>query len=60
MLTKNSVLKTINKLPDNIDLDELIDKLIFIDKVEKGLDQSLQNQVVSETQAKKKLVKWLK
>jgi hypothetical protein len=60
MLTKNSVLKTINKLPDNIDLDELIDKLIFIDKVEKGLDQSLQNQVVSETQAKKKLAKWLK
>jgi len=60
MLTKNSVLKTINKLPDNIDLDELIDKLIFIDKVEKGLDQSLQKQVVSETLAKKKLAKWLK
>ena len=60
MLTKNSVLKTINKLPDNIDLDELIDKLIFIDKVEKGLDQSLQNQVIPETQAKKKLAKWLK
>ena len=60
MLTKNSVLKTIKKLPDNFNLDELIDKLIFIDKVEKGSDQSLQNQVVSETQAKKKLAKWLK
>jgi hypothetical protein len=60
MLTKNSVLKTIKELPDNFDLDELINKLIFIDKVEKGLDQSLQNQVVSETQAKKKLAKWLK
>jgi hypothetical protein len=60
MLTKNSVLKTIKKLPDNIHLDELIDKLIFIDKVEKGLDQSLNNHVVSESQAKKKLAKWLK
>ena len=60
MLTKSSVLKTIKKLPDNFNLDELIDKLIFIDKVEKGLDQSLQNQVVAETQAKKKLAKWLK
>jgi hypothetical protein len=60
MLTKNSVLKTIKELPDNFDLDELINKLIFIDKVQKGLDQSLQNQVVSETQAKKKLAKWLK
>lgn len=60
MLTKDSVLKTIKKFPDNIHLDELIDKLIFIDKVEKGIDQSVQNQVVSETQAKKKLAKWLK
>jgi len=60
MLTKESVLKTISKLPENFNLDELIDKLIFIDKVEKGLDQSLKNQVVSESQAKKKLSKWLK
>jgi len=60
MLTKDSVLKTISKLPDNFNLDELIEKLIFIDKVEKGLDQSIKNQVDSEPQAKKKLAKWLK
>ncbi len=60
MLTKDSVLKTISKLPENFNLDELIDKLIFIDKVETGLDQSIKNQVVSESQAKKKLSKWLK
>jgi hypothetical protein len=60
MLTKDNVIKTISKLPDNFNLDELIDKLIFIDKVEKGLDQSYKNQVISETQAKKKLTKWLK
>jgi hypothetical protein len=60
MLTKDNVIKTIAKLPDNFGLDELIDKLIFIDKVEKGLDQSIKNQTISETQAKKKLAKWLK
>jgi hypothetical protein len=60
MLTKDNVIKTISKLPDNFNLDELIDTLIFIDKVEKGLDQSYKNQVISETQAKKKLAKWLK
>ena len=60
MLTKESVIKTIAKLPDNFGLDELIDKLIFIEKVEKGLDQSTNNQILSETQAKKKLAKWLK
>ena len=60
MLTRNSVIKTVSKLPENFDLDVLIDKLIFIDKVEKGVEQSIKNQVVSETQAKKKLSKWLK
>jgi hypothetical protein len=60
MLTKDNVIKTIAKLPDSFGLDELIDKLIFIDKVEKGLDQSIKNQTISETQAKKKLAKWLK
>ena len=60
MLTKENVIKTIAKLPDNFGLDELIDKLIFIDKVEKGLDQSINNQILSENQAKKKLAKWLK
>ena len=38
MLTKDSVLKTISTLPENFNLDELIDKLIFIDKVEKGMN----------------------
>jgi hypothetical protein len=60
MLTKESVIKTIAKLPDNFDMDVLIDKLIFIDKVQKGFDQSIKNQVVSETHAKKNLAKWLK
>ena len=58
MLTKDSVLKTLSELPENFNLDELIDKLIFIDKVEKSLDQSIKNQVVSESQAKKKLANW--
>ena len=60
MLTRNSVIKTVTKLPENFELDVLIDKLIFIDKVEKGIDESTENHVASETQARKKLSKWLK
>jgi hypothetical protein len=60
MLTKENVLKTVSKLPDNFSLDELIDKLIFIDKVQKGLEESLADKVISKDEAKKKLAKWLK
>jgi hypothetical protein len=38
MLTKENVIKTISKFPESFPLDELIEKLIFMDKVEKGLD----------------------
>ncbi|MCX6233907.1 MAG: hypothetical protein NT175_04170 [Bacteroidetes bacterium] len=60
MLTKENVIKTVSKLPDNFSLDELIDKLIFIDKVQKGLEESLADKVYSKEEAKKRLSKWLK
>jgi hypothetical protein len=60
MLTKDKVIKTIAELPDHFSLDELIDKLIFIEKVQKGLDESLAEKVYSKEEAAKKLSKWLK
>jgi len=60
MLTKSNVIKTISNFPDNFTLDELVEKLIFMDKVERGLEQSLANNVFSEDEAKKKLSKWLR
>jgi hypothetical protein len=60
MLTKGNVIKTISKFPDSFTLDEVIDKLIFMDKVERGLEQSQSNKVLSKEKATKRLSKWLK
>jgi hypothetical protein len=60
MLTKDNVIKTISKFPENFTLDEVIDKLIFMDKVERGLEQSQSNKVLSKEKATKRLSKWLK
>jgi len=40
MLTKDKLKKTINNLPDSFTIDELIDHLIFIEKIEEGIKQS--------------------
>ena len=40
MLTKEQLNKTINTLPDSFTIDELIDQLIFMEKVEEGFQQS--------------------
>jgi predicted transcriptional regulator len=60
MLTKQLLIQTIDKLPGSFTIDELLDKLIFIEKVNEGLRQSEHGKTVSKKEAEKKLSKWLK
>lgn len=59
-MTKTKVLEAISNMPDEFQLDEIIEKIIFIYKIEKGLLQSKTNQVLSSNEAKKRMEKWLK
>jgi hypothetical protein len=38
-MTKEALIKVVNDLPDEFDMEELLDKLIFMVKVEKGIEQ---------------------
>ena len=58
MLTKNKVKMTIDNLPDSFTIDELIDQLIFIEKVEEGIQQSDKGKVVSNEDIKNIIDKW--
>ncbi|MDZ7935543.1 MAG: hypothetical protein U5M51_11430 [Emticicia sp.] len=58
-MTKEKAIDTINDLPDKFDVDTLIERLIFIEQVEEGLEQSKKRQVVSFEDAKNKMNKWL-
>ena len=60
MLTKEKLNKSITNLPDSFTIDELIDQLIFIEKVEEGLKQSDQDKVVSNEDLKLIIDKWSK
>ena len=60
MLTKDKLRQSINKLPDSFTIDELIDRLIFIEKVEEGLDQSKERKVLSNENVKNIIEKWSK
>jgi hypothetical protein len=59
MLTKEKLLETINDLPDKIVLDDLLDRILMLQKIEIGLEQSENNQVKSTEQAKEILMQWL-
>jgi predicted transcriptional regulator len=60
MLTKEQVNKTIKNLPESFTIDELIDQLIFMEKVEEGYQQSETGKVVSNEDVKLMIDKWSK
>jgi hypothetical protein len=59
MLTKEKVYKSLDEMPDKFSLEELMDKIILIHKIELGLAQSEKGEVTSDEQLDEKLKKWL-
>lgn len=60
MLVKERVLETIQSLPEEFSLDELVDRLILLEKIEEGLKQVEEGKTVSQEEAKEKMKKWQK
>lgn len=58
MLTKSLVKKQLEKLPEEFSLDEFIEQLILIQKIEKGLKDSENNTVISEEDLDRQVDKW--
>ena len=60
MITKTQILSVLENLPEELTLEELIYRLEFIEKVEKGLEDSDNGRTYSSEEAKVRLGKWLK
>ena len=60
MLTKEKIKKAIDLLPDNVAVDELIDRIILLDKIEQGLNDVENGNTYTTEQVENKLNKWLK
>jgi hypothetical protein len=60
MLTKKQVISTIKEMPDNFETTQLFDRILLLNKIEKGGLQIKEGKGITKEQAKKKLKKWLK
>lgn len=60
MITKTQIIDSLSNLPENLTIDQVIDHLVVIEKIQQGLDDSASGGVYSKEQAKDKLKKWLK
>lgn len=60
MITKTQIIDSLNNLPENLTIDQVIDHLVVVEKIQKGLEDSASGRVYEKKQAKEKLKKWLK
>lgn len=60
MLTKTKLIEQIEKFPEGFSIDELVERLILIEKVELGLKQSENGEIISDSDLDKEIEQWFK
>lgn len=60
MITKDQVISSLKDMPEQFSIDELMDKLILLQKIEKGLEQSKAGEVYTTQEVKDMLQRWPK
>lgn len=60
MISKTELIRQIQKLPEEISIEALIERLILIDKLEKRIAESKDGQTISEEDLKKEMLEWFK
>ena len=58
MTTKEAILQALEQLPDDATVEDAIERLIFLDKIDRGLSQADAGQKVSQEEARRRMAKW--
>lgn len=58
MITKEKLHEYIEQFPDEISIEELIERLVFIEKLERRLQESEASEIIDEEQLKSEMEKW--
>jgi predicted transcriptional regulator len=57
-MKRDKVMETVKEFPQEFDLEELIERLVFVEKVEKGLEQIKEGKTIPHEQVKDIIKKW--
>lgn len=60
MITKENLIHAINKMPDKFSIDDIIEELVVLSKIEQGIADVESGNVYTDKQVEKNLAKWLK
>ena len=58
--TKQQILKAIEDLPDDAGVEDALDQLYLLYKVERGLRQADQGELLTPEEVRERMARWLK
>ncbi|MDO7875429.1 hypothetical protein Q5H93_11865 [Hymenobacter sp. ASUV-10] len=58
-MTKTQLLNSLQDLPDSFEPEQLIERLIALQKMEEAVEQAKRSEVITVGEAKQRLAKWL-
>lgn len=60
MTTKDRVLHAVQDLPDDSSIEDVMERLLFLTKIERGIQQSDAGKTIPHAQVREKMAKWLR
>ena len=60
METKEQILKAIEALPDDATIEDALERLYLLYKIERGLKQADNGALVTQEEARQRMAKWLR
>ncbi|MBI4652100.1 hypothetical protein HY745_12660 [Candidatus Desantisbacteria bacterium] len=60
VLNKKKIINSLCNLPEKTTIEEAMERLFLLAKIEKGISQADAGQCITHEEAKKKMKKWLK
>lgn len=60
MTTKDKMIQAVQNLPDDASIEDAMERLLFMVKIERGLQQADAGQTIPHAQVKERMSKWLK
>jgi hypothetical protein len=58
-MKKKDILKAINKLPEDATIEDAMERLFFLHKIERSLRQMDEGRTLTQEEAKAQLAKWM-
>lgn len=59
MITKERVIEAVEHLPDDASIEDAMERLLFLAKVERGIQQADAGQTIPHAQVRERMKKWL-